>query len=280
MQEVTIEKLVHGGQGLATLPDGKKVFVWNALPAEKVLIRLLKSKKGYAEAIAEEVLDPSPDRIEPVEPESYLATSPWQIMTFAAENVAKKQILNDAFANEKINIPTFDFVAGEQSIGYRTKMEFGFWGDNEGIHVAHFVRGSHGKTRVKGSALAKQAINEAVAAIVAQLNTLAAPKHGIRAGDIKSLIVRCNQSGDAVAALFVKPKNFPKLRLPSCLKGIVVYHSNPKSPASLPTEQLQLEGVRILSDEVYGTTLHYDVLSFFKLTCPGLNRHCKLLQLA
>jgi len=33
---VKIDKLVHGGQGIGTLSDGRKAFVWNALPGEEV----------------------------------------------------------------------------------------------------------------------------------------------------------------------------------------------------------------------------------------------------
>ncbi|MEI7631837.1 MAG: TRAM domain-containing protein [bacterium] len=268
MEEVTIEKLVHGGQGLATLSDGRKVFVWNALPGEVVNIRLLKSKKGFAEALAEEIIKPSADRISPREPASYLATSPWQIMTFEAENKSKKEILAEAFAREKVDLPDFKFEFGKKSEGYRSKMEFGFWGDNEGISLAHFVRGSHGKTKVVGSALAQPAINEAVADIVEQLNTLTTGKKAIRAGDIKSIIIRCNVAGDAVAALFVKPKSFPKLTCPDSLKGLLIYHSNPRSPASVPTELLHQEGKRTLQDTVMGTKLTYDVLSFFQVNIP------------
>lgn len=271
MQEehiVTIEKLVHGGQGLATLDSGQRVFVWNALPGEQVSLRMLRSKKGFAEAIAERILKPSKDRMEPVEPASYLATSPWQMMTFAAENTHKKEILSETFEREKVALPNFDFVSGDKSMGYRSKMEFGFWGDNEGISLAHFVRGSHGKTKVVGSALALQPINDAVKDLVAQLNTLTSGRHAIRAGDIKSLIVRSNQQGDTVAALFVKPKSFPKLTCPDSLDGLLVFHSNPKSPASVATELLQQEGVRTLVDTVMGTTLHYDVLSFFQVNLP------------
>ena len=31
-----INQLVPGGQGIATLADGKKAFLWNALPGEEV----------------------------------------------------------------------------------------------------------------------------------------------------------------------------------------------------------------------------------------------------
>lgn len=264
MQEVKIEKLVHGGQGLGTLPDGRKVFVWNALPGETVLVRLLKGKKSYAEGIADEIVLPSKDRIAPLEPESYLATSPWQIMTIKAENKAKQGILREAFEREGVELPdrlSFDMFGSE--FGYRNKMEFGFWGDDEGIHAAHFVRGSHGKVKVRGSALAMEPINKALEALIAQLNTLT-----IRAGDLKAVILRCDQAGNTVAALFVKPASFPKLTLPKELQGLVVYHSNPKSPASVPTKLLQELGERGLQDVVYGARVQYDVLSFFQVNVP------------
>src|SRR5688500_4057915 len=96
MFEVVIEKLVHGGQGLGTLPDGRKVFVWGALPGERVTVQISKGKRSYAEAVVQDVLEPSPLRVEPREP-NYLATSPWQIITFEAENDYKKRIVQELF---------------------------------------------------------------------------------------------------------------------------------------------------------------------------------------
>jgi 23S rRNA (uracil1939-C5)-methyltransferase len=263
LEEVSIEKLLHGGQGLGTLPDGRKVFVWNALPGEVVKARLLKSKKGYAEAITEEVVKASSDRVDPQEPASYLATSPWQMMSFEAENKYKKEILSESFAREKVTLPDFLFVNGDKALGYRNKMEFGLWGDDDGIHLAHFVRGSHGKTKVTGSALASAALNNAAAALIAEINT-----HKMRAGDIKSLMVRTDQAGNAVAALFVKREDFIKLKKPGVLQGLTVYYSNPKSPASVPTRILYEIGAHTLTDKVLGTELHYDVLSFFQVNLP------------
>jgi 23S rRNA (uracil1939-C5)-methyltransferase len=105
MDEVVIEKLVHGGQGLGTLADGRKVFVWNALPGERVRVRIIKKKRSYAEAIAEEVVLASPERVEPLEA-NYLATSPWQIMTFAAENRHKADIVKELFTQAGVVIPS------------------------------------------------------------------------------------------------------------------------------------------------------------------------------
>ena len=48
-----IEKIIPGGQALATMSDGKKAFFWNALPDEIVTdYRVTKNKSHYLEAIA------------------------------------------------------------------------------------------------------------------------------------------------------------------------------------------------------------------------------------
>ena len=57
-----IDSLAQGGRGVARA-DGYVVFVSGALPGDTVRARLKKSKRGYGEASAVEILDPSPERI-------------------------------------------------------------------------------------------------------------------------------------------------------------------------------------------------------------------------
>ena len=136
METVDIEKLVHGGQGLGALPDGRKVFVWNALPGEQVRVRLIKQKRSYAEAIAEEIVVASPDRIEPEEA-NYLATSPWQMMTFVAENRYKAEIVRELFTQASLTVTSGkaagdgEFISPPRAVEnphgvfhYRNKMEY------------------------------------------------------------------------------------------------------------------------------------------------------------
>lgn len=282
LETVRVTKLVHGGQGLSELADGRKVFVWNALPDELVRVRIIKKKRSYAEAIAEEVVEVSPERVEPRE-ENYLATSPWQMMTFSAENKYKADIVRELFAHEKIQLPlsrhsgldpesdavgsgaeaemTIVTAGGEWN--YRNKMEYSFWGDDDGLHLALHRRGSHGKQVVQGSELALLALDEGARAMLGELRKL-----DIRAGDLKTIIVRCSQKGDVVAALYTKLDAFPKISQPSNIKGLRVYHSNPKSPASVPTKLLYELGDATLQDELLGRTFTYDVDSFFQVNLP------------
>ena len=262
-EQIRIEKLVHGGQGIGTLADGRRVFVWNALPGELVRVRLGKSKRSYAEAIAEEVIEASPDRIEPRE-EIYLSTSPWQILPLQRENEHKTDIVQELFTQQHVALPEFTTQSHGSDWQYRNKMEYSFWGDDDGLHLALHQRGSHGKYIVEGSALALPAVDAAARSVAAALGKLP----NLRAGDLKTIMVRTTASGKAVGALFVKREDFYKIELPADIAGLKVYYSNPKSPASVTTKLLYELGDTELADEILGTSLKYDVTGFFQVNLP------------
>jgi 23S rRNA (uracil1939-C5)-methyltransferase len=71
--ELTVEKLIYGGDGLARLPAdehgrGKAVFLPYVLEGERVEAALVEEKPGFARARAQRVLQPSPQRVEPACP--------------------------------------------------------------------------------------------------------------------------------------------------------------------------------------------------------------------
>lgn len=68
--QLTIEKLVYGGDGLARMPAdengrGKAAFLPFVLPGEEVEAKLTEEKPGFARARAEKILKASPKRIDP-----------------------------------------------------------------------------------------------------------------------------------------------------------------------------------------------------------------------
>ena len=64
IQTVEVVDLSHEGQGIARL-DGRAVFIDGALPGETVTVQLLRQRKGIQEAILNEVITPSADRVTP-----------------------------------------------------------------------------------------------------------------------------------------------------------------------------------------------------------------------
>jgi 23S rRNA (uracil1939-C5)-methyltransferase len=91
--EVKIEKLVYGGKGLAKLDD-KICFVPFVLPNEKVDVVIKKEKKNFYECELQEILEPSPDRIEPIcKYFTYCGGCDYQHMTYEREVEIKADIL-------------------------------------------------------------------------------------------------------------------------------------------------------------------------------------------
>lgn len=62
--ELVIEDLSHDGRGVAKWNE-KVVFVQNALPGETVMAKLNRKTRSFNEALATEIKNPSPDRVEP-----------------------------------------------------------------------------------------------------------------------------------------------------------------------------------------------------------------------
>src|SRR5260370_33869357 len=61
--ELDVESLAFGGNGVAR-KDGFVVFVRRGLPGDRVRARVTKVKRGFAEAIATDVLSAGPQRVE------------------------------------------------------------------------------------------------------------------------------------------------------------------------------------------------------------------------
>ena len=273
MQQLKIDKIVGGGQALGTLDDGRKVFVWNGLPGESVEFDISKKKSNYLEGIASNITNPSPDRIPPQEPGSYLSTSPWQMMTFDAEQRYKSQLISEAFELHHVEIPESNVYSDEIQFGYRNKLEFSWYGDTDAtsgvdtLDLAFFRRGSKGKVIVDGSKLAHPNINTLARSIRDLLQT-----KPVTARNLKTLLIRSDQHGNCVWQLYIKDKITDLItpaeatELPS--QGGEVIFSNPKSPASVITERLESFGNTTLTDTILGTTFHYATEGFFQVNIP------------
>lgn len=62
--ELAVDDLAHDGRGVAH-HDGRAVFIAGALPGERVRARIDRRRDGELAATLEQVLEPSPDRVEP-----------------------------------------------------------------------------------------------------------------------------------------------------------------------------------------------------------------------
>lgn len=269
-----LEKIVGGGQALGTLEDGRKAFVWGGLPGEMVTIRITKKKSHFVEGIVSEILEPSNERVAPLDTDSYLSTSPWQIMTFESEQHYKAALIEEAFELHDIVLPdTIDVYTDNKTSHYRNKVEFSWYSDvdthsgTDTLDLAFFLRGSKGKMVVETCSLLPDSIMQLAHAI----RDLLASKH-VTARQLKTLLIRCDQQGRCVWQLYVKDEAFDALGKQEALalpaQGGEVIYSDPRSPASRITRRLTSFGDIVLSDRLLDTPFHYATEGFFQVNIP------------
>lgn len=269
--ELTLERIIGGGQTIGTLDDGKKCLVWGGLPGEKVVVQLTKKKSSYVEGVVIEVIEASSARIAPRDPDSYLSTSPWQMMDFASENHYKAALIEEAFELHDIVLPEpINVWSDGRQYEYRNKVEYSFWYDTEKeeLDLAFFRRGTHGKITVQDTSLASPAINCAAKFALQALRHL-----GVDGRSLKTLLIRSNDDGEVAWQLYVKDQDFDanavieKAVAPEVICAEIIY-SNPKSPASVITERLAASSDRILTDTILDVPFRYATEGFFQINLP------------
>ena len=272
---VKIEKIIPGGQSLATLEDGKKAFFWNALPGEVVEeYQVTKNKSHYIEAIATKISNPSKYRVEPRD-DCYLSTSPWQIIDYDYELKLKQELVVEIFREQHIFIDTPEIYTDGKDYYYRNKMEYTlYWDhDTEKIHLAFHQRGSHRKIPINGSSIERPEIFQRATEIVNKLNN-----NHEEARKYQSLLLRCNQSGEVSGGLYENHKPHQQF---SPLTDSILGHTYTYSPngffqINLPVYEQALNAIKphITTDKVLDL---YSGVGTIGLSVAG-NHHLTLVE--
>lgn len=160
--EITIEKLVYGGRGLART-DGRVTLVPFVLPDERVRVRVDAERRGVLEARLLEVLTPAPGRVEPPCP-FFLRCGgcQYQHAQYGTQLEQKRVILREALARiGKIQAPEEIRVISGEPWAYRNRTQFHLANGEMGF----FGFGSRRLVPVDRCPISSPKINEALAVL-------------------------------------------------------------------------------------------------------------------
>ncbi len=124
-QTVTIEKMVHGGKGLARV-NGQVLFVPYVLPGETVRVRITKKHRDYMEGQVIEVVNPSASRIPP-DCAYFGRCGGCQISHTSYEHQLelKKSILIETLQRGKVSFPEPEVIPGNPfSYRHRAQLKY------------------------------------------------------------------------------------------------------------------------------------------------------------
>ena len=168
---LTIEKLIYGGDGLTRLPAdehgrGKTVFIPFVLPGEEVEASIVEGRSGFARAKLDRVLTPSPERVEPGCPYfTRCGGCHYQHIDYAAQLRYKSEILRETLRRTaKFELQDDIVVHSAEPWGYRNRTRMHVHHQPE-FELGYFRYGSHALLPVDQCPISSPLINRAIAAV-------------------------------------------------------------------------------------------------------------------
>jgi 23S rRNA (uracil1939-C5)-methyltransferase len=168
--QLTIEKLVYGGDGLARLPadehgPGKAVFVPFVLDGERVEASLLEQRRGFARGRVEAMLQASPRRVEPKCPYfQRCGGCHYQHISYEHQLESKAEILKENLRRiAKLDLETAIKIHASPRWNYRNRSRLQLRVIPE-FALGYYKFGSHELLPIEECPVSSPLINRAIAA--------------------------------------------------------------------------------------------------------------------
>ena len=129
IENVTVIDAGAKGKSVAKAPDGRVIFISNAVPGDVVDVQTTKKKSAYYEGQAIKYHQLSKQRVMPIcKHFGYCGGCKWQNMSYESQLYYKqKEVENNLVRLGRIEIPELMPIIGSEDIYYyRNKMEFSF----------------------------------------------------------------------------------------------------------------------------------------------------------
>lgn len=282
--DLEITALTSEGSGIGRV-DGMAVFVPFTAVGDVIACRILKVLKSYAYGKAEEIITPSPDRVENDCPAfGRCGGCVFRHINYSAELAAKEQIVRDAFERLGGLDPEFLPICGSESVdGYRNKLQMPLAKTEEGDIVSGFFsERSHRVVPVEHCRLQPERFSEIVAFIKEQIKALKISVYNERdnQGVMRHIYLRRGHySGEVCAVLVVKRKTPEMAKFAAALTkrfpeitGVVLNINSDRTNVILGEHEVLLSGKAEISDTMCGVNVEISPKSFYQVNTPAAEK--------
>jgi 23S rRNA (uracil1939-C5)-methyltransferase len=200
-EQLKIETIVAGGDGLARHPDGYVVFVPRTVPGELVEVEYTEIHKQWRRARAVRLLESSPTRRDPSCPH-YARCGGCQLqhVAYEAQLPIKAAVVADSLRRiGKIEIEPPDTAASPQEFGYRNRISLVLKSGGDGFRIGYHAFDDPSEIiEIASCPLAEKPINLVLGSLAETWNRL---KEHMPSGRELRLTFRVNANGDVGLAI-------------------------------------------------------------------------------
>lgn len=215
--ELRVTALAHGGNGISRTEGGWVVFVRGGIPGDVVRGTITKRKKDYGEAVIDEVLEASPERIDPVADHP---GAPWQVLPYARQLEIKAEQVEDALRRigGHADVEIEPIIPAVAEWRYRNKLEYSFGERADGSLVCGFHAAGSWQTieHIEDCLLATEVGNEVRQRVYewCRERGLSAYDRQHHQGLLRNLVVREGfRTGDLQVRIVTSPGEFDVMGL-------------------------------------------------------------------
>lgn len=200
--DLTIHSLAYGGEGIAR-KGGLVFFVENALRGEQVQAKIKSIRKNFVRAETVKVIQPSPDRVEPVCP--YFGTCggcTLQHLSYEKQLIEKRHMVQEALEHlgRFRNLEVEPVVPSPKPFNYRNHLTFNTEEGNRAFGFGFVAKDNHTLIDVAHCSIADTRINFIIPSMRERIGKLP-PNQKSR---LKKVIVRVGSEGKAKYELVQK----------------------------------------------------------------------------
>lgn len=157
--DVTIDRIVGDGKGIG-FADGKTVFVSRTAPGDVVRARITRQQRTTIHAVVEEIITPSPMRIEPDHPDARFAVgADLAHISYEDQLKTKVEMIRESLRRiAKLDpVPEVDIRPSQAQWNYRSRTEYQVNVPNK--VVGYYEEGTRRIVDVERDPLATQMVN-------------------------------------------------------------------------------------------------------------------------
>lgn len=291
--ELTIDKLVYGGEGLGYVNDFA-MFVPMSVPGDRVRVRVISLKKSYGRGLIEEILSPSPERVESdkITFEEFHGCD-FAMMNYDAQLKYKREMVEDVMrriGKSDIEVPAVVGADRGADLHYRNKIIEPFAFAEGKVITGFFKRKSHEVFEVEENFLNSELGNRIIDKLKEILNTL--PKkisvydEVAHKGVLRHIMIRTNSKDEAMAVLIVNAKADNPLLLDVLkrlsesmpeIKSVYISVNRERTNFALGRENVHISGAKTIKENLFGIEFNISPTSFFQI---NIEQTKKLYQIA
>lgn len=277
--EIAISDLTDTGDGVGR-SDGRVVFVPDTVPGDRVTVRLLRVKPGYAYAKVQQVIESSPDRVRP----SCIVADKcggcqWQHIRYEYQLEAKRNQVVQAL--DRIggfqHVPVDPVLAGAESLGYRNKATYPLSRSATGqVQAGYYQKGSHDLINLNQCPIQDPRLNPLLAEVKQDIHQrgwgIYDEEH--HRGKVRHLSLRIGRrTGEILLTLVVREGNLQGLteqaeawlsRYPD-LVGVALNFNPERTNAIFGEETRSVAGRSYLREEFADIQFHIQPTTFFQV---------------